>query len=228
MRLIDMTGNRYGKLTVIKRDTGNDNPNVHWLCKCDCGNIKSINGSNLRHGRIKSCGCIYHPYKDNMIGNRFGQFIVLSEHGKAKDGHTQYLCRCECGTEKIIAGNLLVTGKTKSCGCSRRTGSVKHMIYHAVQRHTENRNLCFELTEQQVMDIVFCNCFYCGCEGSNTIRNTYEEIKWNGLDRIDSSKGYTIDNVVPCCKYCNQAKNNLTQDEFYDWIKRVVKHLQIA
>ena len=49
-------------------------------------------------------------------------------------------------------------------------------------------------------------------------------IKINGIDRIDSNKGYSFDNVVACCKYCNGAKNTMTQEEFKEWIKRVYEH----
>ena len=49
----------------------------------------------------------------------------------------------------------------------------------------------------------------------------YEELKSNGLDRVDNNKGYTIDNVVPCCKRCNYAKNNQTPREFKEWVKKV-------
>ena len=48
-------------------------------------------------------------------------------------------------------------------------------------------------------------------------------LKCNGIDRIDSSKGYTVENSVPCCKYCNTAKNTMSVDEFLKWIGRVYK-----
>ena len=49
-------------------------------------------------------------------------------------------------------------------------------------------------------------------------------LKCNGVDRINSNIGYTEENTVPCCKYCNTAKNTMTQNEFKMWIKRVYKH----
>jgi hypothetical protein len=58
MRLIDLTGQRFGKLVVLERD-GSDNFNKPtWLCQCDCGSIKVIKGLNLRHGDTRSCGCL--------------------------------------------------------------------------------------------------------------------------------------------------------------------------
>lgn len=60
MKLIDLTGNRYGKLVVLCRDTTIHNARPYWKCKCDCGNVVSIYGGNLRSGTTTSCGCKRH------------------------------------------------------------------------------------------------------------------------------------------------------------------------
>ncbi|MFT8476623.1 MAG: hypothetical protein ABF682_04360 [Liquorilactobacillus sp.] len=54
---IDLTGKRFGKLTVIEKSGPNKSGNIKWVCKCDCGNTKIVNGSHLRSGHTKSCGC---------------------------------------------------------------------------------------------------------------------------------------------------------------------------
>lgn len=75
-------------------------------------------------------------------------------------------------------------------------------------------------------------CRYCGLDYSREIEDRLSEskkqkrlsnyvLKCNGIDRIDSSQGYTVENSVACCKYCNTAKNTMTESEFYTWIKRV-------
>ena len=52
-------GNRYGKLLVIKQaNKTNKNGNIFWECQCDCGNIITVNGIDLRRGHSTSCGCI--------------------------------------------------------------------------------------------------------------------------------------------------------------------------
>lgn len=57
MELKDLTGRRFGRLTVIKHSHIANN--VHyWICKCDCGNERIASGSNLQQGYIKSCGCL--------------------------------------------------------------------------------------------------------------------------------------------------------------------------
>ena len=52
----DLTGKRFNSLTVIGRD--NSRPGVYWICRCDCGNVKSIRRDHLVFGRVVSCGCI--------------------------------------------------------------------------------------------------------------------------------------------------------------------------
>lgn len=56
-KLIDMTGQRFGRYTVLARNGVSANGMAAWLCKCDCGKEKTVIGSNLRAGKIVSCGC---------------------------------------------------------------------------------------------------------------------------------------------------------------------------
>lgn len=57
-KLIDLTGQRFGRLVVIKRNGSDGNRNATWDCCCDCGNKTVVSGSELRRGRTKSCGCL--------------------------------------------------------------------------------------------------------------------------------------------------------------------------
>ena len=75
-KLKNLTGQRFGKLTVIERAddkiTSSGKNYVQWKCKCDCGNIKIVYSSNLLNGTTQSCGCLR---KDNwspedLINNR--------------------------------------------------------------------------------------------------------------------------------------------------------------
>lgn len=56
MRVLDMTGEKHGRLTVLYRDESVSGRGV-WVCECDCGNIHKTRGENLRSGRTTSCGC---------------------------------------------------------------------------------------------------------------------------------------------------------------------------
>lgn len=58
MKLIDLTGKKFGRLTVIER-TDSPNKNAKWLCLCDCGKYVSVFGTDLKNGKTQSCGCIH-------------------------------------------------------------------------------------------------------------------------------------------------------------------------
>lgn len=57
MKRIDLTGQRFGRLTVIRYDHS-EHTGAHWLCKCDCGTEKIIMQNNIIYGQTRSCGCL--------------------------------------------------------------------------------------------------------------------------------------------------------------------------
>ena len=57
-RLIDETGHRHGKLSVIGGPNKNRHGAVTWTCRCDCGTVKDVAGTGLRKGHVQSCGCL--------------------------------------------------------------------------------------------------------------------------------------------------------------------------
>ena len=70
-KFIDETGNRYGKLTVIKRNGSSKDHKAMWLCKCDCGNYTTTTGKSLRNGSCTSCGCHRKDVlKRGMLANK--------------------------------------------------------------------------------------------------------------------------------------------------------------
>lgn len=133
---IDLTGKKFGRLTVVKRDMSIDSKRgAFWLCQCDCGKEKSISSSALRRGATQSCGCLNKEIlsrpKDlsDMIGKKFGKLTIvrrdkihITPSGQKK---VMWLCKCDCGNEKVVASQDLKSGHTKSCGCipTKKRGS---------------------------------------------------------------------------------------------------------
>ena len=74
----------------------------------------------------------------------------------------------------------------------------------------KDRGFIWDLTFEQFKTFWQKPCYYCG-----------SEIKTIGLDRIDNSKGYKIDNVVSCCMICNLMKRGLSKDIFVDYCKKI-------
>lgn len=56
--MTDLTGQVFGRLTVLERDSMRRGNHAYWICKCECGQIKSVDASGLKTGRIQSCGCL--------------------------------------------------------------------------------------------------------------------------------------------------------------------------
>lgn len=64
--LIDLTGLRFGRLTVIEYAGANAHRKKAWVCRCDCGNVLTVAGASLKNGNTKSCGC----YKRDKLTDR--------------------------------------------------------------------------------------------------------------------------------------------------------------
>lgn len=152
----------------------------------------------------------------DMHGSQSGKLTVLRKGG-IKGGQLQWWCKCECGTEKEIAGSSLRKGQ-KSCGCEKYIRPYESLynycIFHA---HREHPELQHSLTyEEFLMFVSEKVCHYCGAPVTFVRRNINgsRAIRYN-LDRKDNSLGYCHDNLVVCCKRCNYAKGNrFTYAEF--------------
>ena len=124
-RLQDLTGQRFGRLTVIER-AENKGTKTRWLCLCDCGNKVVKVGSDLRSGDTQSCGCFRsektseRSLKD-LTGKKFGMLTVL-KRAENVGKNTMWLCKCDCGKETTTSGGRLVSGVTRSCGCLKFVG----------------------------------------------------------------------------------------------------------
>ena len=91
----DRTGERYGRLVVIKH-AGKDHRGKHlWECKCDCGNTKIVVSDNLSSGKSKSCGCLLREFLHRR-GNQFGvledrrEAILRVQYSHIKRRHSKF------------------------------------------------------------------------------------------------------------------------------------------
>lgn len=128
----DMTGKTFGRLTVLEKSSRKaSNGTYYWKCKCDCGTVIEVIGTNLRNGHTKSCGCLQKEISaknnfNDLTGKRFGKLIVIEKTSKRdKSGAIIWKCRCDCGNEIEIHTSGLVTHGTNSCGCVNSRGELK-------------------------------------------------------------------------------------------------------
>lgn len=162
---------------------------------------------------------------DKRIGLVYNYWTILERTGKHRTNKV-YLCKCICGIEKEVkfCGMKL---QSKSCGCKKyekrykRPKGLKNKlkglsnIFTRYIRESKERNINFELNEEVFLELIKSNCYYCEIQPSNkSIYNSYECI-YNGIDRVDNSKGYIKENCVPCCKPCNIAKRAATPEIIY-------------
>lgn len=245
-RAPDLTGLKFNRLTVIERAERTKTGIIRWRCICDCGNETIVSSRHLINGDTKTCGCLNKEKAKerilNLIGNRYGKLVVMGRAEDGKRGSICWKCKCDCGNEIIVNTHSLRTGNTKSCGCYHLEIIRKpfgeayfNRIMKEYKRGAKERNKEFSLSEDEFKELILADCFYCGTKPSQQYKNTRSDgslkcngiILYNGIDRIDSSKGYFKDNVVTCCKQCNYAKHNYTQEEFELWVKTVYEHLRL-
>lgn len=126
---INIAGQKFGRWLVLKLATSGNGRT--WLCRCDCGTERAVPTSALRIGASSSCGC---KRLDDLTGIRFGRYLVLKRAANSRTRITKWLCRCDCGLEKSVAGSALKSGIVVSCGCyirdqKRTHGLSKHPLY---------------------------------------------------------------------------------------------------
>ncbi|MFP5528102.1 hypothetical protein ACLGL1_06465 [Peptococcus simiae] len=123
-RFLDLKGERFGNLTALYRIQNDEKGYAKWLCQCDCGNKVVENTKRLKRGTTTSCGCVPKTNArngnkaENLIGGKYGKLTVI-KRVENKNSRVSWLCKCDCGNEKVTTAQLLKSGKTKSCGCLR-------------------------------------------------------------------------------------------------------------
>ena len=122
----NIVGKKFGKLTVIKFAYTKGNY-AYWTCRCECGEVVDKCGTRIRQG-LKACGNnLCSGMIKDISGQKFGKLTVLRYEKVKGKKDACWLCKCECGKEKVICGSELKNGKTKTCGSSLCNGNVKNL-----------------------------------------------------------------------------------------------------
>jgi hypothetical protein len=234
-QLVNEIGKRYGGLVVLERGyTAAGRPG--WLCQCDCGGTRVIDGFRLRNGDRKSCGCLHHRVGMNVIdetGKRYGKLTVLARAENAKHGQVQWLCRCDCGNEAVVRGTCLRRRRgTKTCGCHHQDQilpnglAAQRKLLYVYKTNAKKRDLEWSLTDDEFYGLTREPCHYCGAPPMQVQKTqaTSDDYVYNGVDRLDNAMGYVVGNVVPCCGVCNRMKMAMSDKEFLDMIERIYEH----
>lgn len=248
----DMTGMRFGRITVIKFVPDNTKRSS-WLCKCDCGNFKVIRAHNLVSGTTNSCGCLAkellqeshdkrsYIHKSEYLNKKINNLTIL----EIKKGHncTLCVCKCDCGNivEKIMSA--VVKGDVKSCGCLKEKTlenlkNKAHLskdtvafnaFYGRYFRSAKNRKIEFDLSKEQFKEVSDRKCSYCGSppEEKSGVR-TGEVYISNGINRIDNNIGYIENNIISSCYMCNKMKHTHDVNSFLLQVKKIYENLDLS
>ena len=184
-------------------------------------------GKGLRKGSVKIDPSLF-------IGKRFGRLTVITM-GEVPLGKKMrlWLCHCDCGKDIWIPLHRCTRKIIKSCGCSRyrppgESGLLRIFNGYKTDARKKEKKV-FQITFEDFKNITSKNCFYCGTPPSHKRvqkSRTGDSIAYycNGIDRVDSSKGYVLENIVPCCTLCNMIKWTLTKEDFLNHLRKILNY----
>ena len=169
--------------------------------------------------------------------NEFGVRVAYGPHRALNRGNsTKWDMLCPYCDSTFIAPTTRFKN-SKSCYSCRGEKRKSHndsttwdYLYHVIKGRKAAREKGFGLTKEFFKRVSIMNCHYCGLEPTQTrgYKKWHPPITINGLDRVNSSMGYFDDNIVACCKDCNVAKLDKTEEEFLSWLRRLVAHQRIS
>jgi hypothetical protein len=115
---MDRVGQKFGKLTFLKRLNEKIDGRFLWKIRCDCGKIIKSISTNIITGRTTSCGCYKKEYLLKDWANQKFNRITLTKRSDKKSG-TAFLWEgiCDCGNGVLVRPRDAATGRVKSCGC---------------------------------------------------------------------------------------------------------------
>src|SRR3989337_1838601 len=184
------------------------------------------------------------PNNKSLINRRFGLLRVIRpasilEIPSASDSdiHKYWILLCQCGKEKVLH-EINFKYRRVRCGC-KPTNSLplgeasKNQAFYLMKRAVKagtgrhgKRRIHWALSRAEFLAITSKPCVYCGVLWSKETGKgrSFGTYKYNGIDRIDSTKGYVLGNCAPACRRCNEAKNDRTVEEFKAWLCQIYNH----
>lgn len=219
-KLIDLTGQTFGDLTVLERDATRKGKYVYWKCQCICGKIVSVRGQNLKSGSTKSCGCLnaknIHTKRRNsedITGKKYGLLTVIKYIESKKNG-TEWLCKCECGASPILPAAYIK--KYQSCGCIMRQQRLKNVKKNQeiTQKTESNVSILRTLPNKNNKST--------GIRGVTYVKTTGKYVAYISY----KNKHYTLKrstNINECIKARKEAEKAIRED-FISWYENFKKN----
>jgi hypothetical protein len=242
-KINDLKGARFGKLVVIEFQGLNNHRKSLWLCKCDCGNKKTVVGNSLSSGLVVSCGCYLSEqtkkrFTKDIANQKFGKLTVIKRNGSTKEGKSKialWLCLCECGNEITVRGSELRNGRTKSCGCLQRERASIVNSTHKMSKmniYATWVKMLGRCNNPNINDFKH----YGGrgikvCDDWLSFEKFYEDFGKDykeglTIDRIDVNDGYNLDN----CRWATRKVqgNNTRRNKYIEYKGEILTIAEIA
>ena len=99
---------------------------------------------------------------------------------------------------------------------------IKEQLFKRTKKSAEKRGMEWDLSFEFWVSLIGDRCYYCGSRPRNKFKYGKRELVYSGVDRIDSGMGYTAENVVPCCRYCNSLKSSQKPETWFDFLRGVI------
>ncbi len=168
-----------------------------------------------------------HPVTKNLIGQRFGKWMVLEFSGYKSKSHNNrqkaafWKVICDCNRVSDVNSYELRSGRSGSCiHCADkfsyrdRSFAAFNALIVSYKNGAKKRNLLWNITQGQFRYLIEQSCRYCGSYREGVARNGNSSIyKFTGIDRVDNSIGYVFENLVACCRRCNNVKRAATLEQ---------------
>lgn len=238
MHILNLIGNRYGKLTVESK-APNNSKSCKWICRCDCGNTRKVTSTHLRKG-IRTC-CVRCD-AENFIGQKIGTLTVLkmAPDKIGRDGQRIIVweCLCNCGKIVLRQSHFLRRGNCCCPTCRHKIDKNKFsndykeipgVYLYTTKRNAMLRKLDFNVSMEYVWKLFIQQKCKCALSGIPLIfAKTKKEHIHGGttasLDRINSKLGYIEGNAQWVYKWINVMKSDFTNEEFIDYCTKVVNY----
>lgn len=181
---------------------------------------------NHLNGHIGCPICVTPRKPRDFSGQIIGNYFVIGLSDKKYKNNLWWNVKCiTCNNETIKnTSSILAKNKCRNCLGMSKSNSGLNRIYSQYKYNAKKFNRAFEFNISEFSKITSDNCYYCGRSPSNIhkTKNEWGYYTYNGIDRIDNNKHYTIDNCRTCCKFCNRAKYALKEIDFLIYLKDLI------
>lgn len=228
LKFNDLSGLKFGLLSVVGRSNEKSSRGVVWRCECECGGVKNVASTDLKSGNVKSCGCISKNglaigqklRKSSSINHTCPSCSIEFKVKPSRLARSSYVCCSMACREKYLSINQEKRGRYKKRTEVERFFDEKstRLKMSARKRSKDysdgvNGSFLTKLWEKQKG-----RCFYTNIEMNF---NPEDKLRLVSVDRIDNKIGYLEENIVLCTYAFNSFKFNLEHQEIIDFVNMI-------